>query len=148
MDLRLAADVLGPYVVITIEGELDVETAPALAGYLATALDQQPGRDIILDVSAVGFADAAGLSALLAADGAVRDHGGSLRLAGPSRQLRKILGITGLTARLATYPSTYAASVWLAVPACGQHPAPAARAGPASPSFRAGRPQDLRRPRA
>jgi anti-sigma B factor antagonist len=148
MDLRLAARVLGPYVVITMGGELDVETAPALAGYLATALDQRPGRDIILDVSGVSFADAAGLSALLAADTAVRDRGGSLRLAGPSRQLRKILGITGLTARLTTYPSTYAASVWLPVPACAQHLAPAARAGPASPPSLAGRPQDLRRPRA
>jgi anti-sigma B factor antagonist len=148
MDMRLAAGVLGPCVVITIGGELDVATAPALAGYLATALDQQPGRDTILDVSGVSFADAAGLSALLAADAAARDRGRSLRLAGPSRQLRKILGITGLTARLATYPSTYAASVWLSVPAFGQHPAPAARAGPASPPSRDGRPQDVGQPRA
>src|SRR5258707_15171070 len=107
MDLRFAADVLGPYVVITIGGELDVETAPALAGYLATALDQRPGRDIILDVSGVSFADAAGLSALLAADTAVRDRGGALRLAGPSRQLRKILGVPRPTARPTPSPTPY-----------------------------------------
>jgi anti-sigma B factor antagonist len=102
MALRLSAGGLGRYVVITIGGELDMTTAPALAEYLTAVLGRQAGQDVILDVRGVSFADVAGLRALLAADCKVKDSGGSLRLAGAPRQLRRVLAITGLTERLAT----------------------------------------------
>lgn len=68
MDLCVSVAALGRYLVITVRGELNLPAAPALASYLAAALDRQPGRDVILDVSGISFADAAGLAALLAAD--------------------------------------------------------------------------------
>ncbi len=126
MDLRLSAGGLGRYVVITIGGELDMTTAPALAEYLSAVLGWQAGQDVILDVRGVSFADVAGLRALLAADCTVKDSGGSLRLAGAPRQLRRALAITGLTERLPSYPSTYAASAWPPIPATGSDPEPCA----------------------
>lgn len=148
MDLRLSAGGLGRYVVITIGGELDITTAPALAEYLTAVLGRQAGQDIILDVRRVSFADVAGLRALLAADCTVKDSGGSLRLAGAPRQLRRVLAITGLTERLASYPSTYAASAWPPIPATGSDPEPCAGPGQAPRPSRPGGPDDLMWPRA
>lgn len=97
MDLRLSTGTLGGYVIITAGGELHAATAPALRRYVTGLADQQPGRDVILDLAGVSFADAAGVSALVAAGSAIQYSGGSLRLAGPSHQLRKILAVAGLT---------------------------------------------------
>ncbi len=148
MDLRLSAGGLGRYVVITIGGELDITTAPALAEYFTAVLGRQAGQDIILDVRGVSFADVAGLRALLAADCTVKDSGGSLRLAGAPRQLRRVLAVTGLTERLASYPSTYAASAWPPIPATGSDPEPCAGPGQAPRPSRPGGPDDLMWPRA
>ena len=148
MELRLSAGGLGRYVVITIGGELDMTAAPALAEYLTAVLGRQAGRDVILDVRGVSFADVAGLRALLAADCTVKDSGGSLRLAGAPRQLRRALAITGLTGRLASYPSTYAASAWPPLPATGSDPEPCAGPGREPRPARPGGPDDLMRPRA
>ncbi|MFY9929297.1 MAG: STAS domain-containing protein [Streptosporangiaceae bacterium] len=148
MDLRLSAGGLGRYVVITIGGELDMTAAPELAEYLTAVLGRQAGQDVILDVRGVSFADVAGLRALLAADCTVKDSGGSLRLAGAPRQLRRVLAISGLTERLASYPSTYAASAWLPIPAAGPDPEPCAGPGQAPRPSRPGGPDDLMRPRA
>jgi anti-sigma B factor antagonist len=130
MDLHLTASTIGRYVVVTARGELDVAAAPTLAAYLTAVLDQQRGREVILDVRGVSFLDAAGLSGLLAAEREAERRGGCLRLAGPPRQLRMMLSITGLTGRLDIYPSTYAAAVWPHVPVAISDPAPAAGPGP------------------
>jgi anti-anti-sigma factor len=148
MDLRLSAGGLGRYVVITIGGELDMTAAPALAEYLTAVLGRPAGRNVILDVRGVSFADVAGLRALLAADYTVKDSGGSLRLAGAPRQLRRALAITGLTEPLASYPSTYAASGWPPIPATGSDPEPCAGPGQEPRPSRPGGPDALMWPRA
>ena len=111
MDLRLSTGTLGSYVVITAGGELHAATAPALRSYVTSLAGQQPGRDVILDLAGVSFADAAGVSALVAARSAIRDSGGSLRLARLSRQLRVIFAAARLTSHLVSYPIAYTASV-------------------------------------
>jgi anti-sigma B factor antagonist len=106
----LTARPRGRYVVITVCGELDLATGPTLRANLISVLDRQASRDVILDVTGVEFADAQGLSALLAVKTGVLLRGGSLRLAGPAAQLVRVLTITGLDRQFAIYPTVEAAS--------------------------------------
>lgn len=66
----------GGYVIITAGGELHAATAPALRRYVTGLADQQPGRDVILDLAGVSFAGAAGVSALVAAGSAIQYRAG------------------------------------------------------------------------
>jgi anti-anti-sigma factor len=59
---------------------------------LLCAAIQQPGRDIILDLSEVTAIDAAGISALVSLQAA----GTYLRLADPSLAVRQVLRLTSL----------------------------------------------------
>jgi len=69
-------------------------TAPVLARALERATD--PGSDLVVDVGALTFIDAAGLRVLAAADERLRGHGHRLRLQRPSAQLRRLLAVLGL----------------------------------------------------
>jgi anti-sigma B factor antagonist len=110
MDLQMTAYPRGRHLVITIGGELDIATAPALRSYLTRVLDQQASSDVILDVTDVEFIDARGLSALLAIKADVLRRGGSLWLSGSSRPLTRLLALTGLRKQFPSYPARQAAA--------------------------------------
>jgi anti-sigma B factor antagonist len=57
-------------------------------------LVEKPGTVLILDLSKIEYADSAGLGMLLFLNGAAKDVGASLRLAGPSPRLIEIFQIT------------------------------------------------------
>ena len=76
-------------------GELDMLTAP----HLERELDQLCShgyRDIDLDVAALTFIAAAGLSAFVRCDHRLRAAAGEFRLVGPTPRCRQLLAITGL----------------------------------------------------
>jgi anti-sigma B factor antagonist len=82
-------------VLVCVQGELDLATAPALERALLDAAADGP-VELAVDVSGVGFVDATGLGALLRAAEAVQAAGGSLRLTSPSRMLRLMLRLLEL----------------------------------------------------
>ncbi len=88
-------DADGP-TVLTLEGELDMDSAPDL---LAAANDvvRRGGADIVLDLSELGFIDSSGLSTLLLVSKKVAALGGSVRLRSPSTRVEQVLRVTGLT---------------------------------------------------
>ncbi|MFB8267574.1 STAS domain-containing protein [Streptomyces sp. NPDC055955] len=55
-----------------------------------------PAR-VVLDMSALDFCDASGLSVLVAAHHAAKDRQGQLRLVCPQRRIRRLLQITELS---------------------------------------------------
>lgn len=57
-------------------------------------LAKKPGNIVILDLSKVDHSDSAGLGVLLFLNGALKDSGGSLRLAGVKQRLLEIFQIT------------------------------------------------------
>jgi anti-anti-sigma factor len=77
---------------IALQGELDLSSAPVLAGALPSAA---PPPRLVVDVSELTFVDAAGLRVLLglAADGR------TVVLRNPPRLLRRILDITDTAVR-------------------------------------------------
>ncbi|MQA95638.1 MAG: anti-sigma factor antagonist [Streptosporangiales bacterium] len=108
LSLSLSTSRRGAYVVVEVTGDLDMSTAPALREELLIILWGE-GRDIILDLTGVGFADSFGVHAVVAAHRWARLRGGSLCLSSPSAQVGKVLRITGIDQRIPTFPSISAA---------------------------------------
>jgi anti-sigma B factor antagonist len=116
-DLRLATRWMNDSPIIMISGEIDICTAPAVHAYLLEAADMlhgiAPGKgigDMVVDLSAVTFMDACGLSTLLRADHHARRAGRRLRLAGPSTPVARLLAITRLDLYFDLYPTSQAAT--------------------------------------
>jgi anti-sigma B factor antagonist len=55
---------------------------------------EKPGKVLILDLTHVEYADSAGLGLLVFLNGALKDAGGSLRIAGANNRLLEIFEIT------------------------------------------------------
>jgi anti-sigma B factor antagonist len=90
-------------------GEIDVAAAAESRAFLSAALGDGRGR-LVVDVADVTFIDASGLGVLVfVAKAAARDEGW-LRLVGASPMLRRIVGITRLTAVLPLYDTVRAAA--------------------------------------
>jgi len=103
MKLRLARRALGDAVVVAVEGELDLFTAPFLRDEVRDAI-KQDGPTLVLDLAALSFMDSSGLSVLIEAWRLATSEGGSVTLAAPQPPVARILRTTGLDRRIKVYP--------------------------------------------
>ncbi|WP_417159465.1 STAS domain-containing protein [Streptomyces cyaneofuscatus] len=78
--------------VLTVSGDLDIDTVPPLGRALETAAEEGSGP-VVVDLSGVGFADSTTVNVLLQGQTAL---GGRLRLAAPSPFVRRLIGMIGL----------------------------------------------------
>jgi anti-sigma B factor antagonist len=113
-DLQFTTRWMNGHQIVAIAGDIDACTAPAMLSYvLNTAADSDGGAggsDLVMDLSAVTFMDASGLSALTRANGGARQAGRHLRLAAPTARVARLLAITHLDLHFDLYPSTEAAT--------------------------------------
>lgn len=79
-------------VTLRVSGQLDVETGPELDRHLAAAGAEAVNR-IVLEFDGVDFMDSSGIAVLLGAAG----RGARLELRNPSKAVRRVIDITGLT---------------------------------------------------
>ncbi|MFI7416700.1 STAS domain-containing protein [Nonomuraea sp. NPDC049684] len=91
--------------VITIAGEIDLASAGRLRQYLAEVA-WLPAEHLILDMTDVAFMDSTGLSVLLTAYTAARQHGGMVHLAGLHGAPARLIEITRLTDHFRLHPNT------------------------------------------
>jgi anti-sigma B factor antagonist len=96
--------------VVTLRGQLDIDTAAHLRGALAAALERPVPR-VVIDLSEVAFCDSIGLSSLALAHNHCVEAGGYLRLAAPNPFLRRVLTVVGLASTLPMYRTVDAARV-------------------------------------
>lgn len=85
--------------VLTVSGELDMSSVPALSRELAAVLQEQP-ESVTLDLAGVTFIDSSGLNLLVGTSKALRKHQGTLWLSSPRPPVRRLLEIVGLEAML------------------------------------------------
>jgi anti-anti-sigma factor len=90
--------------VLTIDGELDMNTAPALLDAAGELIDAGRSR-LVLDLGGVGFCDSAGLGVFARLKRRVDEVGGELALARPALMVRRVLELTGLTELIGVYES-------------------------------------------
>ncbi|MDQ4132432.1 MAG: STAS domain-containing protein [Actinomycetota bacterium] len=81
--------------VVSIRGELDVETAPELKQVLAGLIDGGPGH-ITIDLAGVEFIDSSGIHALVTSLKRAQEHDRKLELRSPGPSTYKVLEIVGL----------------------------------------------------
>lgn len=72
--LRVTAETQGSTQILSVSGQVDIATTAALAGEISSAMQTAPEM-IVVDLTAVAFFAAGGLSALLEADGRARAAG-------------------------------------------------------------------------
>jgi anti-sigma B factor antagonist len=101
VDLAIDVSARGDATVVTLAGDLDIQTAPAVRDRLDEL--SASGGVVVIDLSAVEFLDSSGLGAFVGAAGALGRTGGSLRLACPRPHIQKILGISRLVEVIPVY---------------------------------------------
>ena len=95
MDLDLQTSQSGGRTVLTVEGDLDVLTAPQLRDRLLAITDR--GREqIVVDLRSTEFVDSSGLSALVTGLKRARAGGGDLVLVCPPGNIRRLIEIAAL----------------------------------------------------
>ncbi|MGV9298179.1 MULTISPECIES: STAS domain-containing protein [Amycolatopsis] len=84
---------------LTVTGELDYDSQPALIGATREMLAAQPDcRTVRLDCGGLSFCDSSGLAALLMVDRLVRSAGAALHLDDRSPEFDRLLRRTNLVA--------------------------------------------------
>lgn len=95
MDLTLGVDDAAGRAVLTVAGDVDVDTAPALR-YAVHDLLEQGHRDLVVNVSGVEFIDSTGLGVLVGMLREARSRKGTLELVCTQARMLKLLHLTGL----------------------------------------------------
>lgn len=91
-------------IVLKVEGEVDVSTAPELRERLLAVADR--GHNLaVVDMSEVSFVDSTALGVLVSGVKRLRGAGGDLRLVVTQPRIAKVLAITGLTDVFPLYAS-------------------------------------------
>jgi anti-sigma B factor antagonist len=104
-ELGLATDAHDPdFTVLTVEGEIDVYTAPLLRQKLLDLADDGWSR-IIVNLEPVEFLDSTGLGVLVAALNRFRRNDGDVELVCSQPRILRVFEITGLTKVFTIHPS-------------------------------------------
>jgi anti-sigma B factor antagonist len=82
--------------VVSVQGEVDVYTSPALRERLYRLIDDGATR-VIIDLGGMDFIDSSGLGVLVGALKRIREHSGEIELRRLKPSARKIFDVTGLT---------------------------------------------------
>ena len=81
--------------VVKVQGEVDAYSAHQLRACL-DEVAETPQQRIVVDVNDVGFIDSSGVGVLVASVKRLRQDGRALVVRRPTRQISKLLEITGL----------------------------------------------------
>jgi anti-sigma B factor antagonist len=87
-------------VVLALNGELDVVSAPELEQLLTEVLAESHER-VMLDLNGLSFVDSAGVSVLIKAKQRAQSGGCTLVLRRPTEQLERVFALVGLANWLA-----------------------------------------------
>jgi anti-sigma B factor antagonist len=133
-DIRRVDHPLG--VVLTLEGELDIATAPAVQMQLESAMQHR--AVVAVDLSGLSFIDSTGLRVLVRAQQQLRDAGGQLVLLHGPRAVQRVFELASLDSYFEFCDSPSAALRTAPQPSVGSpripQPAPPDRPRPNSPA--------------
>jgi anti-sigma B factor antagonist len=102
--VSLSIERLLGHTLVTLSGELDIASTPALRERLNVVL-RDTASLVVIDLSAVTFCDVSGLALLVGAVRRTAPRGVTLVLAAPRPQVAKLLNITGLDRVFAVHRS-------------------------------------------
>ena len=94
-DLFVSIKASGPWAILQIAGEIDLNTAPKLKEAIIGSL-KDGFRKIALDLTNVGFLDSTGLAAMVSGVRRANEASGGLVLINPNEHIQRILAVTDL----------------------------------------------------
>jgi anti-sigma B factor antagonist len=103
----------GDVMVVRVEGEVDIATAPLVADELLVAMRPPAPTMVLADFDAVTFMGSAGLQALLRAHQYAQRAATQLRIVATGRAVLRPLELMGMLAYLDVYPTAAAARAGL-----------------------------------
>lgn len=95
MPLTISHEDHGSRPVVTVDGDLDLATAPQLAS-LGLALVAAGASDLIVDAHGLTFCDSSGLSVFVQIANGLGQRQGRLAIARPTPIVRRVLEVGGL----------------------------------------------------
>jgi anti-anti-sigma factor len=125
--LAILTECQGQRSVLRLQGELDAANQDLLRGVIRSVVDHHSPRVLVLDLSALRFADCAGLSAVLWAHKHLAGQGHELVLAGIQPLVRRLLDVAGLNTHL--HVSTLETPLVTQAEACPRHHVGAGESG-------------------
>lgn len=109
MDLDITTERDGNVCRVSVRGEIDVYTSPALKAEIVGAMEQGC-INLIIDIDGVGFIDSSGLGVLVGGLRRVKEASGSMRIVCTKENILKIFRITGLDRVFPVFASAEEAS--------------------------------------
>jgi stage II sporulation protein AA (anti-sigma F factor antagonist) len=103
--LEMQSEVLGKTLLVSVAGELDLETAPRLRALVEARLSQTGARHLLLDLAGVSFLDSSGLGAILGRYRTVAAAGGTMGIAGARTGVKRVLRLSGVGQIVRMYTS-------------------------------------------
>ncbi|HEX8002833.1 MAG TPA: STAS domain-containing protein [Mycobacteriales bacterium] len=103
MAFAIQASPAGRAVVLSVNGDVDIATAPTLRERLADAVGTYTG--VVVDLDGVPFLDSTGLGVLVAAHNRAKSAGASLVIARPQRIVRNALRLVQVDTVIDVYDS-------------------------------------------
>lgn len=100
-DLRVSCHLDGSIVVVTVEGEVDLDSVGALRAVALPSVALPDATAIVLDLDPVTFMDSSGLRLLIELDRAARKLDRRLFLTRGDEELQRLFQLSGITGRLA-----------------------------------------------
>jgi anti-sigma B factor antagonist len=103
-DLMVSYSEVDGWVVLELDGEVDIHTAP-MVGEAVTQLLDDGHLFFVLDFGFVTFMDSTGLGTLVKITKRLDKQGGSLRIASVSGRLHRVFELSGVLDAYDFYPS-------------------------------------------
>lgn len=98
----------GGVVVVQVQGEVDIYTAPRLKVEIHRSMDEGASR-VVVDLAGVAYMDSSGLGVLIGALKRAREQGGDLIVSAPNARIARIMDVTGLSRIFNVHADTSAA---------------------------------------
>jgi anti-sigma B factor antagonist len=108
VDFSMTQQTVGDYPVLTVHGEADLYSAPALQDGLSTLLGAG-AKAVVVDLTEVAFLDSTGLGVLVGARTRAVENGQTLPIVCEDGRILKLFRITGLETVFEIHPSVEAA---------------------------------------
>jgi len=106
MPITVSNDSHGSVLTVAISGDVDLATSPVMRAALNEAVTTPGVTAVDVDLSAVGFLDSSGISALLNGRRDADEHGVAFRVTGTQAGPRRVLEMTGVWAHLSGDPGS------------------------------------------
>jgi anti-anti-sigma factor len=102
MDVLVDERATGEPTVVSVTGQLDIDSAPKLRAAVEELLERSVSR-LVVDLTRLDFCDSIGLSTFLMAHKTCAAAGGYLRLAAPTPFLLRVVTVVGLRHQVPVY---------------------------------------------